>query len=114
FDTPDYVKQAAIEAIKAGKTKYTATPGIPALRKAISNKLKKENGLDYSPEQVIVNLGAKHTVYEAMQAVLDEGDEVILPCPYWVTYPETVKLAGATAVVVETDRDNSYKMTPEQ
>jgi aspartate aminotransferase len=112
FDTPDYIKQAAIEAIKAGKTKYTATPGIPALRKAIADKLKKENGLDYSPEQVIVNLGAKHTVYEAMQAVLDEGDEVILPCPYWVTYPETIKLAGAKAVVVETDRDNSYKLTP--
>lgn len=114
FDTPDYIKQAAIEAIKAGKTKYTATPGIPALRKAIADKLKKENGLDYSPEQVIVNLGAKHTVYEAMQAVLDEGDEVILPCPYWVTYPETIKLAGASTIAVETDRDNSYKMTPRQ
>ena len=114
FDTPDYIKNAAIEAMKSGKTKYTATPGIPALRKAISAKLKKDNGLDYPPEQIIVNIGAKHSVYESMQAVLDEGDEVILPCPYWVTYPETIKLTGATSKVVPTDRANSYKMTARQ
>ncbi len=114
FDTPDYIKQAAIEAIKAGKTKYTATPGMPALRKAIADKLKRENGLDYSPEQVIVNLGAKHSVYEAMQAVLDEGDEVILPSPYWVTYPETVKMAGAVVKVLQTKRENSYKVTADE
>jgi aspartate aminotransferase len=114
FDTPDYIKQAAIEAIKAGKTKYTATPGMPALRKAISAKLKKENGLEYAPEQIIVNLGAKHSVYEAMQAVLDEGDEVILPTPYWVTYPETIKMAGAVVKALETKRENSYKVTPDK
>ncbi|MDD5011531.1 MAG: aminotransferase class I/II-fold pyridoxal phosphate-dependent enzyme, partial [Phycisphaerae bacterium] len=84
FDTPQYIKDAAIAAIKAGKTKYTATPGIPELRKAIAEKLKRENGLTYTPEQIIVNIGAKHSVYESMQAVLDEGDEVIVPTPYWV------------------------------
>lgn len=114
FDTPDYIKQAAIEALKAGKTKYTATPGTPALRKAIADKLKRENRLEYSPEQIIVNLGAKHSVYEAMQAVLDEGDEVILPTPYWVTYPETIKMAGAVVKVLRTRRENSYKVTAEE
>lgn len=114
FDTPNFVKEAAIEAMKAGKTGYTATPGIPELRKAIAEKLKKENNLDYKPEQIIVNIGAKHSVYESMQAVLDPGDEVILPTPYWVTYPETIKLAGAKAVVVETRAENEYKLTAEQ
>jgi len=113
FDTPDYIKDAAITALKGGKTKYTATPGMPELRKAISQKLLKDNGLKYTPEQIIVNIGAKHSVYESMQAVLDEGDEVILPTPYWVTYPETIKLAGGVAKVVETDPANSYKITPE-
>ncbi len=114
FDTPEYIKEAAIEALKAGKTKYTPASGIMELRTVIADKLKKENGLDYKPEQVIVNIGGKHSVYEAMQAVLDPGDEVILPTPYWVTYPETIKLAGATAKVVETDKANDYKMKPEQ
>jgi aspartate aminotransferase len=114
FDTPDYIKDAAITALKGGKTKYTATPGMPELRKAISEKLLKENGLKYTPEQIIVNIGAKHSVYESMQAVIDEGDEVILPAPYWVTYPETIKLAGGVAKVVQTDPANSYKITPEQ
>lgn len=114
FDTPQYIKDAAIAAIKSGKTKYTATPGIPELRKAIAEKLQKENNLNYKPEQIIVNIGAKHSVYESMQAVLDEGDEVIVPCPYWVTYPETVKLAGATMKVIQTDLSNNYKITPQQ
>ncbi len=114
FDTPDYIKDAAIKALKAGQTKYTAAAGIPELRKAIAAKLQKENALTYTPEQVIVNLGGKHSVYEAMQAVLDPGDEVILPRPYWVTYPEAIKLAGAVANIVETDKANSYKMRPEQ
>ena len=114
FDTPDFIKDAAIEALKAGKTGYTATPGIPELRKAIAEKLKNENNLDYKPEQIVVNIGAKHSVYESMQAVLDPGDEVILPTPYWVTYPETIKLTGAKAVVVETSAENSYKLTAEQ
>jgi len=114
FDTPDYIKDAAIKALKAGQTKYTAAAGIIELRKAIANKLKKDNRLDYTPEQVIVNIGGKHSVYEAMQAVLDPGDEVILPTPYWVTYPETIKLAGAKAKIVQTDRSNDYKITPAQ
>jgi aspartate aminotransferase len=107
FDTPQYIKDATISAIKAGKTKYTPTPGIPELRKAIAEKLLKENNLNYKPEQIIVNIGAKHSVYESMQAVLDEGDEVILPAPYWVTYPETIKLAGAVMKVI-------HKITPQQ
>ena len=114
FDTPDYIKNAAIEALKSGKTKYTPAAGIVDLRKAIADKLKKENGLDYSPEQIVVNIGGKHSVYEAMQAVLDPGDEVILPAPYWVTYPEAIKLAGATANIVETDASTGYKITPSQ
>ncbi len=114
FDTPDYIKDAAIKALKAGRTKYTATPGIVELRNAIAAKLKAENGLNYTAEQIIVNIGAKHSIYEAMQAVLDSGDEVILPAPYWVTYPETIKLAGATAKIIETERKNSYKIMPQQ
>ena len=114
FDTPDYIKDAAIEALKAGKTKYTAAVGIIELREAIAAKLEKENGLKYDPDQIIVNIGGKHSVYEAMQAVLDPGDEVILATPYWVTYPETIKLAGARAKIIRTDRDNSYKITAQQ
>jgi len=114
FDTPDYIKDAAIEALKAGKTKYTAAAGIVELRTAIAQKLQKENGLEYSPDQVIVNIGGKHSIYEAMQAVLNPGDEVILGTPYWVTYPETIKLAGAVVKIIQTDKDNSYKITPSQ
>ncbi len=114
FDTPDYIKDAAIKALKAGRTKYTATPGIIELRTAIADKLQRENGLEYTPDQIIANIGAKHSVYEAMQAVLDPGDEVVLPTPYWVTYPEAIKLAGATPKIVQTDRANGYKITPQQ
>ena len=114
FDTPDYIKEAAIKALKAGETKYTPAGGIIELKTAISEKLKRENALDYSPSQVIVNIGAKHSVYEAMQAVIDEGDEVILPRPYWVTYTECVKLAGGVPNVVETKKENSYKITPDE
>ncbi|MHC4412983.1 MAG: aminotransferase class I/II-fold pyridoxal phosphate-dependent enzyme, partial [Planctomycetota bacterium] len=114
FDTPEYIKEAAIKALKAGKTKYTAAAGIPELRAAIADKLRRENGLEYTPEQVIVNIGGKHSVYEAMQAVLDEGDEVILPTPYWVTYPETIKLAGAVAKIIQTGKETGYKITPAQ
>jgi aspartate aminotransferase len=114
FDTPEYIKQAAVKAIEAGQTKYTAAAGIPELRRTIAEKLERDNGLKYSPDQVIVNLGGKHSVYEAMQAVLDPGDEVLLPTPYWVTYPETIKLAGATARILETNKANSYKVAPDQ
>ena len=95
FDTPDYIKEAAIKALKEGKTKYTPASGIPELRATIARKLEKENGLKYTPEQIVVNIGGKHSVYEAMQAVLDPGDEVLLPAPYWVTYPEAAGLAAA-------------------
>ena len=114
FDTPDYIKDAAVEALKAGQTKYTAARGIVELRTIIAEKLWKENGLKYNPDQIIVNIGGKHSVYEAMQAVLDPNDEVILGTPYWVTYPEAVKLAGATSKIIQTDKDNGYKITPSQ
>jgi len=114
FDTPQYIKDAAIEALKAGKTKYTPASGTIELKKAIAEKLLRENHLDYKPEQVVVNIGAKHAIYGAMQAVLDPGDVVILPTPYWITYIETIKLAGAKVKIVKTTRQNSYKMTPEQ
>lgn len=114
FDTPDFIKEAAIAAINAGRTKYTPASGTNELKKAIAQKLLKDNGLRYSPEQIVVNIGAKHSVYSAMQAVLDPGDVVILPTPYWVTYPETIKLAGAKVKVVKTSRKTGYKITPEQ
>ncbi|MBW8042120.1 MAG: pyridoxal phosphate-dependent aminotransferase [Planctomycetes bacterium] len=114
FDTPDYIKDAAVDALKAGKTKYTAAAGIIELRTAIAEKFLKQNGLKYTPDQIIVNIGGKHSVYESMQAVLDPGDEVILPTPYWVTYPEAIKLADAVPKIVQTDKKNSYKITPQQ
>ena len=114
FDTPDYIKEAAIEALKAGKTKYTGASGIVELRSAIADKLKKENGLEYTPDQIVVNIGGKHSVYELAQAVLDPGDEVILPTPFWVTYPEVIKLAGANTKIVQTEKSNDYKITPQQ
>jgi aspartate aminotransferase len=114
FDTPEYIKQAAIDALKAGKTKYTPASGTVELKKAIAEKLQRDNGLDYKPEQIVVNIGAKHSVYNACQAVLDPGDVVILPTPYWVTYIEAIKLAGAKTKVVKTSRKTSYKITPEQ
>ncbi|MHC4221163.1 MAG: pyridoxal phosphate-dependent aminotransferase, partial [Planctomycetota bacterium] len=114
FDTPDYIKDAAIKSLKAGQTKYTAASGIVELKTAIADKLKRENGLEYTPSQVIVNIGGKHSVYLAMQSVLDPGDEVILPAPYWVTYPETVKLAGGTVKTIQADKENDYKITVAQ
>ena len=114
FDTPDFIKDSAVEAMKAGHTGYTAAAGVIELRAAIADKLRKENGLNYSPEQVIVTIGAKHAVYEAMQAVLDPGDEVIMPAPYWVTYPDAAKLADAVPKVIQGDRAKDYKITPQQ
>ncbi|HOK66262.1 MAG TPA: pyridoxal phosphate-dependent aminotransferase [Anaerohalosphaeraceae bacterium] len=114
FDTPQFIKDAAVESLKKGQTKYTPAAGIMELRKAIADKLLKENNLQYIPEQIIVNLGAKHSVYMAMQAVLDPGDEVLLPAPYWVTYPEAIQLAGAKPVILETTAKTEYKITPSQ
>ena len=114
FDTPDYIKQAAIEAINQGKTKYTAVDGTAGLKQAIINKFKKENGFDFTAEQILVSVGGKQAFYNLCQTLLNEGDEVIIPAPYWVSYPDIVKLADATPVIVEGDMSQSFKITPEQ
>ncbi|MEW6723431.1 MAG: pyridoxal phosphate-dependent aminotransferase [Bacillota bacterium] len=114
FDTPDHIKEAAIKAIHDGFTKYTAAAGIAELKKVICKKFVDDNGLEYSPDQIVVSVGAKHSLFNAYQALLDEGDEVILQAPYWVTYPEVIKLAGGVPVVVDTDETTGFKMTPAQ
>ena len=112
FDTPDNIKQAAIKAIKDGDTKYTAVDGTPALKKAIVEKFKKENKLDYTTDQVTVGAGGKHVIYNAMMATLNEGDEVIVPAPYWVSYPDIILLAGGKPVVMECDEKQGFKINP--
>lgn len=114
FDTPDSIKEAAYQAIREGQTKYTNVDGTPELKEAICAKFKRENGLDYSPNQITVNNGGKHTIYNAMVATLNPGDEVIIPTPYWVSYPDIVLLAGGTPVFVNTSLESNFKMTPEQ
>ena len=114
FDTPQVIKDAAIKAINEGFTKYTAVDGIPALKKAIIDKLQRENGLTYTPAQVITNNGAKHSLFNLFSAVVEEGDEVIIPAPYWVTYPELVKYCGGTPIEIQTDDASGFKITPEQ
>jgi len=111
FDTPAKIKEAAIDAINHGFTRYTAVAGIPELLDAIAAKLERDNGLKYSRDQIIVSNGAKQSLFNITQALLDEGDEVIIPAPYWVTYPELVKYAGAKPVIVNTDERNGFKMT---
>jgi aspartate aminotransferase len=112
FDTPDHIKLAGIRAIEAGKTKYTAAAGAMDLRKAIAQKLQHENGLSYTPEQIVVSNGAKQSIFNAFMVLLDQGDEVIIQSPYWVSYPEMVKLAGGVPVIVETTEETGFKMTP--
>ncbi len=114
FDTPQHIKDAAIEALQAGRTKYTAATGIPELKKAIAEKLLVENQIEYSPEQISVNCGAKHSCYNAILACCNPGDEVIIPAPYWTSYPDMVRLAGAEPYVVETKRENKWKFTAEE
>lgn len=114
FDTPEYIKKAAIDAINQGHTKYTAVDGTPSLKQAIINKFKRENGLDYSADQILVSVGGKQAFYNLCQTLLNEGDEVIIPAPYWVSYPDIVMLADATPVIVEGDISQSFKITPEQ
>ena len=111
FDTPDNVKDAAIKAIKEGDTKYTAVDGTPALKKAISEKFKRENNLVYSTDQITVGAGGKHVIYNLMMATLNKGDEVIIPAPYWVSYPDIVMLAGANPIVVECSEEQGFKLT---
>lgn len=114
FDTPDYIKNAAISAIRNGMTKYTAVAGTCELRKAICKKFEEDQGIKYAPEQIVVSCGAKHSIYNAVQVLVQAGDEVVLPAPYWVSYMEQIKLAGAEPRVVETSEENGFKLTPAQ
>ena len=114
FDTPQHIKDAATSAIAAGFTKYTPSSGIPELRQAIADKFQRENGLSYKPSQIIVSNGGKHSCYNVILATCEEGDEVIIPSPYWLSYPEMVKLAGATPVILTTTDQTDFKVTPQQ
>jgi aspartate aminotransferase len=111
FDTPTHIKDAAKKALDLGQTKYTEVPGTIALRKAICKEIERAHGLHYAPEQVEVSCGAKHSLYNIFQSLLDEGDEVIIPAPYWVSYPDMVKLAGGHPVILETDAENGFCVT---
>jgi len=113
FDTPDNIKRAAVEAIERGETKYTAVDGIPELKRAVAEKFKRENGLAYKPSEITVGSGGKQVLYNALLATLDPGDEVIVPSPYWVSYPDIVLLAGAEPVVVDTKLEDGFKLKPQ-
>ena len=114
FDTPDNVKEAAVAAIRKGDTKYTAVDGTPALKRAVAAKFKRENGLDYAPDQISVGTGGKQVLFNALLATVDKGDEVIVPAPYWVSYPDIVQFAGGKPVIVACGANNGFKMRPEQ
>jgi aspartate aminotransferase len=113
FDTPDHIKEAATAAIKAGQTKYTPVGGTLALKEAIAVKLKRDNGLTFSPDEIIASCGGKHSLYNAFQAIFQDGDEVIVPAPYWVSYIDMLKLAGATPVVVQTAERDGFRLRPD-
>ncbi len=112
FDTPRYIKDAGIKAIQEGLTKYTPASGTDALKKIICEKFSRDNGLSYDPSQIVVSCGAKHSLYNIFQAMCEEGDEVIIPSPYWLSYPEMVKLAGAEPILVATDEGDNFKISP--
>jgi len=114
FDTPDSIKAAAIKAIESGFTKYTPSIGTVGLRERIAQKFKEDNKLDYAPNQIAVSCGAKHSIYNIIQVLIDDGDEVLIPSPYWVSYPEMVKLAGGTSKVVATTAESNFKLTASQ
>jgi aspartate aminotransferase len=114
FDTPQHIKDACAKALADGFTKYTPAAGIPELRQAIADKFKRENGLAYKPSQVIVSCGGKHSCYNLIMATCEAGDEVVIPAPYWLSYPEMVKLAGATPVIIPTTDQTEFKVTPAQ
>lgn len=114
FDTPDFIKQAAVDAINKGFTKYTAVDGIAPLKQAIINKFKNDNGLEYNPKQILVSCGGKQSSFNLTQALLNAGDEVIIPAPYWVSYPDMVLLADGVPVVIETTQAQNFKITPQQ
>src|SRR5499426_216336 len=113
FDTPDNIKEAAIAAIRRGESKYTQVDGIPQLKEAICAKFKRENGLDYKPSQISVGAGGKQVLFNALMATLNPGDEVIIPAPYWVSYPDIVLLAGGSPVIVPTRAEDGFCVTPE-
>jgi aspartate aminotransferase len=114
FDTPDHIKQAAIDAINAGQTKYTAVDGTPELKAAVIRKFERENQLKYEPNQILVSCGGKHSFFNLVQALINPGDEVIIPAPYWVSYPDIVTLAEGIPVIIEANIDSSFKITPAQ
>ncbi len=114
FDTPIYIKEAAKKAIDSGFTKYTPASGMKELKEAICKKFKNDNNLDYSPEEILVSCGAKHSIFNAILTLCDEGNEVILPSPYWVSYPEMIKVAGAKPVILKTTQENNFRITPQQ
>lgn len=114
YDTPQFIKEAAVQALAEGKTKYTASAGLLELREAICEKLSKDNKLDYTPDLISVNCGAKHSCYNAILATCGPGDEVIIPAPYWTSYPDMVRLAGATPIIIPTKQENGWKLTPEE
>lgn len=114
FDTPEHIKSAAVKALEAAETKYAPVPGLPALRSAIAEKLAKENGLSYEPDQVVISNGAKHSLFNIFMALCGAGDEVIIPTPYWLSYPEMVNVAGGKPVLVYCREDNDFKITPEE
>lgn len=114
FDTPEHIKEAAIQAIRDGFTKYTAVDGIPSLKQAIIAKFKRDNGLQYEADQILVSVGGKQSFYNLAQALLNSGDEAIIPAPYWVSYPDIVLLAGGVPVVVAASQEHQFKITPEQ
>lgn len=114
YDTPSHIKRAAVDALEKGYTKYTPSSGIEPLRRAIAEKLRRDNGLSYDPAQVLVSTGSKHAIFNALQATINEGDEVLIPAPYWTSYPEMVKAAGGTPVAVTGDPERAWKVTPER
>ncbi len=114
FDTPENIRDAAINAINTGKTRYTPSGGLPELRNAVAAKFKRDNNLEYKPSEVIINCGGKHSFYNLMQVLLNDGDEVIIPSPYWVSYPDMVLLAGGKPVIINTEAEAGFKITPGQ
>jgi len=114
FDTPDHIKAAAMASLETGFTKYTPSSGIPELRQAIAEKFQRDNGVEYKPSQIIVSCGAKHSCYNAILATCQPGDEVVIPAPYWLSYPEMVRLAGAEPVFVQAKEEDGWKLTPEE
>ena len=113
FDTPSFIKDACVEALRKGFTKYTPVPGTVELRQAVCRKLKRDQGLDFTPEQIVVGCGAKHVIFNVLFALLNAGDEVLIPTPYWLSYPEMVAVLGGTNVFLPSTEKTSFKITPE-